>query len=156
MTQKKEEHPQSQYAKRAKDPWIIASSIKGSHKIARIVKDIYEARMQVEQNFRDDKNFRWGFGFRLGRTIKKERVAILLLIASIATLCLWLIGCATENLNLHRVFQANSIKNKRVLSLVYLDKNVIKQNTIYKKLKKCQIKNALESIALISNAYASG
>ncbi|MBS0290494.1 MAG: transposase [Proteobacteria bacterium] len=46
---------------------------------AKKVINLYKKRMQIEQNFRDDKNERWGFGWRYSKTKNHERYSILLL-----------------------------------------------------------------------------
>ena len=81
--------------------------------------------MEIEQNFRDYKSERFGFSLRYSRTQNIPRLAILLLIATIATIMLWLIGFAGELRNLQKDFQANTIKNRRVLSLLTLGKQII-------------------------------
>lgn len=98
-------------------PWLIASSLKIS---AVKVMLIYKKRMKIEHDFRDSKDPKWGLGLRSSRTDDPLRLEILLLIAFLATVLLWLIGLCLEKKGLHRDFQANSIKDKRVLSLVFL------------------------------------
>lgn len=108
-------------------PWILATSFKGC-KMARRVKNLYSSRMQIEQNFRDDKSERFGFSFRFSRSKGPKRLSVLYLIAAIATYISILIGTAAENLNIHRTFQANTIRNRRVLSLIYLSRQVIRHS----------------------------
>ena len=84
---------QEQYSRDKREPWIIVSSLQ--LKATKII-NLYKKRMQIEQNFRDDKNERWGFGWRYGRTKNPERYSILMLIAYIASLVLLLIGRAAE------------------------------------------------------------
>ena len=52
---------------------------------------------------------------------------ILCLIATVASIALWFIGFEAERRSWHRKFQANTIKNRRVLSFLTLAKQVIKQ-----------------------------
>lgn len=105
------------YSNAAKKPWLIASSLKIS---AKKIMKIYKARMKIEHDFRDSKDPKWGFGLRRSRSVDPLRLLIQLLIGFLASVMLWLIGLCLENKNLHRDFQANSIKHKRVLSLVFL------------------------------------
>jgi len=80
--------------------------------------------MKIEHEFRDTKDERWGLGFRFSRTKNIDRLRILILLSVLA---IWVfIGMATEAKIFHRHFQANSIKNKRVLSLVFLGREVVK------------------------------
>lgn len=115
-----------QYSEMHKTPWILVTSLKGGASIvAKVVKN-YAFRMQIEQNFRDDKNERWGFGMRYSRTTSTKRITILLLLAAIASYVLLLFGVASESKDLHRKFQANTVRNRRVLSLLTLGKQVIR------------------------------
>lgn len=138
---------QEQYSKLNREPWIIVSSLK--LKATKAIK-LYKKRMQIEQNFRDDKNERWGFGWRYGRTKNHERYSILVLIAYIAALVLWLIGRASENKNLHKDFQANTSK-KRTLSYLTLGRQVLKH--AIDKISKEDILNAIDDVAYLQSAY---
>lgn len=130
-------------------PWILATSFKGC-KMARRVKNLYSSRMQIEQNFRDDKSERFGFALRFSRSKGQKRLSILYLIAAIATYISILIGTAAENLNIHRTFQANTIRNRRVLSLIYLSRQVIRHSieVITNKLLVKALKSILGGIAI--------
>ena len=48
------------------------------------------------------------------------RLTLQLLLGFLASFMLWLIGLCLEEKGMHRDFQANSIKHKRVLSLIFL------------------------------------
>ena len=76
--------------------------------------------MQVEEAFRDTKSVRYGIGFELNRSRSLKRLQLLLLVAMIATFVLWLLGMSARLTNQHLQYQANSIKNRNVLSVVYL------------------------------------
>jgi hypothetical protein len=115
------------YGRSHREPWVIATSLLGGEAIAQRVINIYKKRMQIEQNFRDEKNPRWGFGLRMSRTENIQRLEILLLISFIATVILWLIGNLAESKNMHRDFQANSYRHKRVLSVFSLGIQIIRQ-----------------------------
>jgi hypothetical protein len=115
-----------QYSEMHKTPWVLATSLKGGKNISKKIIKNYALRMQIEQNFRDDKNERWGFGIRYSRTTSTQRMTILLLLAAIASYILLLFGVASESKELHRKFQANTVRNRRVLSLLTLGKQVIK------------------------------
>lgn len=136
---------EKQYKTCNNEPWALVSSIEGGQKIASIVKNIYKKRMQVEQNFRDDKNERWGFGFRYSRTQIISRLEILFLIATLGTVLLWLIGLAGELNKLERLFQANTIRKKRVLSLISLGLQIIRQG--WCKMKGKDIKWAMDTLS---------
>lgn len=108
-----------------KSPWVLATSLDRESHSGLFVINRYKSRMQIEQNFRDEKNPRFGFGWRLGRTKCAKRKAVLCLIAHIAEFFLLLIGTMAEKLNLHKSFQVNTRK-ERVLSLVTLAKQILK------------------------------
>lgn len=88
----------------------------------------YARRMKIEHEFRDTKDEQWGLGFRCSRTKNIRRLRVLLMLSVLAIWVLWLIGLAAEAKKFHRYFQANSIKNKRVLSLVFLGREVVKSH----------------------------
>lgn len=113
------------FEKQNKSPWVLATSLKTDEYSGLFIKNKYKNRMQIEQNFRDEKSPRFGFGWRLGRTKCLKRIAILCLIAHIAEFFLLAIGTMAEKLNLHKNFQVNT-KKKRVLSLVSLAKQILK------------------------------
>ncbi|WP_407217845.1 transposase [Enterobacter hormaechei] len=54
----------------AREPWLLFSNAEGlePHQIMAL----YSRRMQIEQNFRDDKSPRFGFGLRLSRSGEKD------------------------------------------------------------------------------------
>ena len=112
--------------KAAREPWVLVSSLSGRSIEKRVVK-IYKKRMQIEEGFRDLKSSRYGFGFEDAYSKKRERIQILLLVAALASLIAWLTGWVAEKRNLHRHFQSNTVKTRRVLSLFYLGCQVIKR-----------------------------
>lgn len=116
------------YSVANKTPWIIATSLNTNEYDKYVIKNIYEKRMQIEQNFRDDKDPRFGFGWRFSRNQCMKRIAVLCLIASIAAFFLLSIGILAEKLGLHRKYQVNSTKKKRVLSFLTLAKQIIQNS----------------------------
>ncbi len=83
--------------------------------------------MLIEQNFRDDKSMRYGFLWRFSKSTGVKRMSILCLIASLASIALWFVGHEAERIDWQTKFRENTIKNRRVLSFLTLDKQVIKQ-----------------------------
>lgn len=137
---------EKRYSKMYAEPWILISNL---HKdsslldvehyeeaVALLMRELYSKRMQIEQNFRDDKSGRLGFGWRFSRTKDKNKMSILILIATIATLILWMIGFAAEKKKIHYLFQANTVRSHRVLSLLYLAKQLIVNGLKYLKIRK--------------------
>jgi hypothetical protein len=111
------------YSLANKTPWIIATSLNGYGK--KFIKEIYSYRMQIEQTFRDDKSPRFGFGWRLSGSKCMKRMSILILIANLAAFILLTIGLVAEKRCEHRKYQVNTVRNRRVLSLLTLAKQLI-------------------------------
>lgn len=128
-------------------PWVIATSLSNRSFGKCYVIDAYRHRMQIEQNFRDDKSPRFGFGWRYGRTKGSNRIAVLCLIASIASFFLISLGVIAERFNLHKKYQVNTSKDKRVLSLLSLARLIIRHEVPselvrgYQKLTRQLLKN---------------
>lgn len=107
-------------ADKEREPWLLATSLKVTSKLATHVVNIYKTRMQIEEGFRDNKSFRFGLGFELNQTKKTRRLQMLLLIASLATFVLWILGTMAKQTGQHWQYQANTIKDRNVLSVIYL------------------------------------
>lgn len=105
------------HAKSSREPWVLFSSL---DRPAKEIINIYRRRMTIEENFRDSKSGRYGFGLEMTRSKQKGRYIVMLLLAMIASCIAYLIGCSGETKGLHRKFQANSIKHKRILSRFFL------------------------------------
>jgi hypothetical protein len=114
-------------AHRERTPWLIATSLEGGSKITKRVINLYKTRMQIEEAFRDMKNSRWGFSLGEARAYSTIRYNNLLLIGSLATFCIWLIGKMAELRNIHLQYQANSIKHRKVVSTFYLGCQVLRK-----------------------------
>lgn len=86
---------------------------------------LYARRMQIEETFRDTKSTRFGLSLKYARTKSDSRADVLLLLASIAHLIAIVLGVLAEAAQLHLRFQANTVKNKRVLSFAMLGRLVV-------------------------------
>ena len=109
-----------QCAQREREPWLLVTSLPATSTLAKKVVAIYSTRMQIEESFRDVKSVRFGIGFELNLSRSAERLQILLLVAMIATFVLWLLGMAARNSQQHLQYQANTVKDRQVLSAIYL------------------------------------
>jgi hypothetical protein len=127
------------YSNEAKKPWLIASSFGIA---AGKIMAIYKRRMKIEHDFRDSKDPKWGLGIRESRASDPMRLILQLLMGFLASVILWLIGLCLEKKELHRDFQANSIKHKRVLSLVFLALEAIRSGYMkfISKLDFCELR----------------
>ena len=114
------------YRKNAREPWLLFTSLM-EYKPREIVK-IYSRRMQIEQNFRDEKSERYGLGLRASKSRGEKRISVLCLVAVLYSIIIWLTGYYLESKGINRWFQANSEKSRRVLSYLTLSENVIRQS----------------------------
>ncbi len=106
----------------AHEPWILATSLDVS---ATKVVALYALRMQIEETFRDAKSTRFGLSLKYAQTKSDARADVLMLLASIAHLVAIVVGVLAEAAQMQRRFQANTVKNKRVLSLAMLGRLVV-------------------------------
>lgn len=104
-------------SKAAREPWVLATSLQCN---ARLVVQLYSLRTQIEQSFRDRKNYRNGWSNRLANSRSNERMATMLLIGSLADLAVQLAGRALAGTPAARRFQANTVRDRRVLSYFFL------------------------------------
>jgi Transposase DDE domain len=117
-------------AKGNKEPWVLATSLHGGFRIAKKVIRLFRRRMQIEEGFRDVKNSRLGFSLEESKTYTRVRFEILLLIALLAIFVVTLLGKIGVELNLQYDYQANTVRNKPVLSLFFLGCQMIRQGNI--------------------------
>ena len=101
----------------AREPWVLATSLQAD---AAFIVHAYSLRMQIEQAFRDRKCYRHGWNMRLTVTRSRERLAVLLMVASLAELAVQLVGRAMANTPQGYSFQANTTRKQRVLSYFFL------------------------------------
>lgn len=137
--QSRRKHPYQKTAhifrRRYKTPWLLATSLSGKEEQVWQIIKAYKKRMRIEHEFRDLKDPKWGLGLGLSRTRCASRKRILLLVAHLSLFLLWVIGLVAEHNDWHYHFYANSTeqnrkKQKRILSLVYLAKQIIKQKYV--------------------------
>ncbi len=74
----------NEYRQSAKEAWLIFSST-DDLKPRESIK-LYRRRMQIEQNFRDEKSERFGFGLRASHSRSAGRMLVLSLLATLSTL----------------------------------------------------------------------
>lgn len=92
-----------------KDSWLLATSL--AHAPRRIVA-LYGRRFTCEENFRDEKDPRFGLGSRLARIRDAARRDRLCFILAVATALLTLLGAAGEKLGRDRLLRANTVKRR--------------------------------------------
>lgn len=116
----------NKHRKAAKEPWILATSLNAA---PHLVVAIYAQRMQIEQNYRDLKDARWGWGLDQSRSRSADRFAVLVLLATIASFIVLLAGLEAEHQRLHLDHQANTVRNRRVLSLFFVGNRLLREAT---------------------------
>ncbi|MEZ6018499.1 MAG: IS4 family transposase [Planctomycetota bacterium] len=120
------------YRKRAKTPASLFTSLRDVSAVQ--VERLYATRMQIEESFRVAKSHRFGWSMEDTRSKNCDRLAVLFLLASLAMLALALLGTLVEHLGLQRHFQANTVRTRRVLSLVTLGRLALGRPRIMKRL----------------------
>lgn len=96
-----------------KEAWFLATSLKGCKEA---VVELYGRRFTCEENFRDEKDDRFGLGFKETRVSSPERRDRFLVINALATIVLTLLGAAGEQCGLDRHLKASTVR-RRVHSL---------------------------------------
>ena len=134
------------YRKRATAPASLFTSIRDLS--AAKVERIYATRMQIEESFRAAKSHRFGWSLEDTRSKSCDRMAVLFLLASLAMLTLALIGTLVEHLGLHRHFQANTVRTRRVLSLITLGGLALARPKIMKRLGVAWVEFAVSQAVL--------
>lgn len=109
----------------ALEPWLLATSLSDP---AKAIVAMYRQRMHIEETFRDAKSSRFGVSLCHARTTSADRANVLVLLASLSHLIAVLVGMAAEAAGLHRQFQANTVRTKRVLALATLGRMIAASN----------------------------
>lgn len=129
--------------KSAREGWLLFSSADDFR--PREIIRLYSRRMQIEQNFRDEKSERFGFGLRASKSRSAGRMLVLSLLATLSTVVMWLLGYHAENKGLHLRYQANSIKSRRVISYLTLAENILRHSPLI--LRQTALSSVLAHLA---------
>jgi hypothetical protein len=113
------------YRRLHRAPWLLATSLPHKRGQERRIKQLYAQRMQIEETFRDLKGHRWGFALRYAYSRNDRRLDILLLIGSLATLVVWLVGLAGRIANRAKSLQANTESKREVLSTFFIGRQLL-------------------------------
>ena len=122
---------QQNYRDSSKEPWLLATNIPAESLSSKKLVNLYAKRMQIEESFREIKSPQYGLGLRHSRTRRPKRFDMLLLIAMLAEWLLRLIGMIAHKHNWQYAFQANTVRNRPVLSLIRLGREVRKRRRDY-------------------------
>ena len=144
-----------QHARRAREPWLLVTSLSAHQVRAKRIVRLYAQRMQIEEAFRDLKSERFGLGFEVSRSTDTRRIGVLLLIAMLTLLLAWLIGKSVELLGQHRRYQANTERRRRVLSTTYIGRRAVHDARLH--INTEQFIAAAQHLAtLVHNAFNHG
>jgi hypothetical protein len=134
------------YSTKAKQPWLLVSRLPEPYQHPKKVVALYRCRMQIEEGFRDTKNTKYGIGLAQAKSQSAMRYDNLLLVAALALYLLWCIGCVARHKKFHYQLQANTTRNKTVLSIIYLAMQVIDDKRY--KIKKKELIRVMENLSL--------
>jgi hypothetical protein len=109
-----------EHAVRAREPWLLVSSLTQQEYTAEQIANIYQKRMQIEENFRDTKSHAFGMGMKTHRSKSPKRTEILLLIGMLAHFIAYALGLSATKLGINKNFQANTENRYQVLSYAFL------------------------------------
>jgi len=113
------------YSKKSKQPWLLVSHLPPEYNTPKKIVKLYGYRMQIEEAFRDTKNQQYGLGLAQAKSKSAKRYNNLLLIAALTLFLLWCIGQAAIENKYHYKLQANTVRNKIVLSNIYLAMQIV-------------------------------
>jgi len=114
------------HQKDANEPWLLVYRLpENVLNQPEIAVSMYNLRMQIEENFRDTKNGKLGMSLEYANSKSVMRFDNLLLIAALALFLLWCIGTIARIKGMQRSLQANTVKNRAVLSIIYLAREVV-------------------------------
>ncbi len=128
-----------------KDEWLLATSLR--EKADALVK-LYGRRFTIEENFRDEKDWRFGLGavyVNIKRTDRRDKLCFVI---ALAVVLLTLLGHAGEQLGLDRALRANTVKTRT--------HSLFRQGREYYRGVVGKLENALELLwASFWNAFTS-
>jgi hypothetical protein len=123
----------------AQEAWYLVTDLDAECP-AEIVR-LYKRRMWIEAMFRDLKNRDWGLGLDHVRLSEPERHDRHFIVLALAYAFLCAFGAAAETLNIARLFQANTSR-ERVLSLARIGNYFIQ-------ITQCPLDTALAALATL-------
>ena len=107
--------------------------------MAALQKTVKYLLLQIEEDFRDTKNQQYGLGLTQAKSKSTKRYDNLLLVAALAIFILWCIGQAAVEKKYHYKLQANTVRNKTVLSNIYLAMQIIYDKRYQIRVKELRI-----------------
>ena len=139
------------HGQREKEPWLLVSNLPPRRHLEQHIVALYQQRMSIEEAFRDLKAYRHGFALRQNLGRHPERVANLILLATLATYCAWLTGLVGIKRRLDRGLQANTERRKKVLSVFFIGLRLLNQSI---RIRQTEFENALDDVRDVVQTYA--
>lgn len=119
------------YQRTAKEPWVLATNLPKIYDTTKVI-NAYKKRMQIEQSFRDVKNPRYGLCGRQIQTRNIYRWGVAMLLAAITQITLWVIGIIGHSQGFQKMFQVNTVRDKKQFSYFYLGQLIVEHNRLEK------------------------
>lgn len=96
-----------------KEPWLLATNLDLPK---RMIVKLYGKRFQIEECFRDQKCYRFGYG--LGNVLMKkpDHLERLILVVVVSQLLTMVLGVMVQQRNLLKGFSVNTLKQRKVYS----------------------------------------
>lgn len=91
---------------------------------------IYRTRMQIKEKSRGIKSSAFGLGFEQNQSRLVRSLKILILLATLASLMLLLLGLSVIQSNAHIRYQANTTSKRRVLSFQFFVRRAIQDKSL--------------------------
>lgn len=132
------------HADREREPWLLVTSVSLQQRTPKQIVNIYRARMQIEEGFRDCKAVHYGFCLTQNRRMNKQRRTIMCLIAACALFVLWCVGLAGKETPMAKQVRVNSSSKRESYSVIFLAKLLIAQACF--RITKNAADNALKQI----------
>ncbi len=116
------------------------------------IRRAYEKRMRIEETFRDLKSHRLGYGLQYARSRSAKRLANLFLVTTLAVAATWLAGRAAKAKDWARYFQADTVTERAVLSVLFLGRRVIRSTKLT--LMRADLSDAAQELPKLVNQCA--
>ena len=133
------------YQKQAEEPWLLVTSLDAGEVSAASVVSVYSKRMQIEETFRDDKNRDSGVGLDGSRSQTAAHLRALRWLGALTTILTHTVGQAGEMMGIHRHYQSNTVSDRRVLSLPFLGRQILRHED-RRRLSSKRLREALDHI----------
>jgi hypothetical protein len=111
---------------RAAEPFLLQTNLENES--AESIVAIYRMRMQIEESFRDTKDWRFGWALGRSKTTTPRRSDVLTLLVSLALVVVTLLGAAAADAGIEKSLRASS-RAARVLSFVTIGRLLCRLDT---------------------------